>query len=209
MRVWLQTKKKNLSVEVKNEASAKFKESQEKAKLEEKKDPDNKKLEDGEEEIITTSKNPENQENSDEPVPEEFVRELEQSRVNDMISGIFEKAKYLLQFSVPRVWDQDYKVNEYLMIDPSSGKNEIDMESKSYSFGKKLKSFKKIQSSKGSIKNYEELDTKEIFNSSGSSILAYLQCNLPLEDIKSKMEERYTDALNRYCGLKIMSNLSH
>ena len=95
------------------------------------------------------------------------------------------------------------------MLDPISGENELEMDEQTSSIGQKLKSIQRIQSSKGSIRTFEEIDSKEIFNSSGGSILAFLQTSINVKEILEKLEERYVNALNRYYGLKIYRSLSN
>jgi hypothetical protein len=190
MRVWFQTKKQTISSEVKDKATKYYEQLvQEKAsqKFKTKKET-KKKTKKGlfsrvkamffndanEEEKIETTKEAVAVKFNEESY-EEIKRDLEKEELGRYVQDIKEKAKLLLKLAVPNVWNQDEKNEEYLILDPISGENELEMDSRGVNEFKKLKSFRKIQSSKGTIKTYDDIDSKEIFNSSGASILAYLQ----------------------------------
>ena len=208
MRVWLQSKKKTVSTDIKGKIDVKYNEAREKKEEEIKnnnKEEDSKEETKGEE-IIDTTKNEIEREN--EALYDTIKKEMELQEIQDCINALADKTLFLLKMAVPSVWSQEDKNGEYLMLDPISGENEIDMDIKETSIGSRLKSIQRIQSSKGSIHTYEEIDSKEIFNSSGGSILAYLQSSLTVKQIQEKMEERYVSALNRYCGLKMIYKLS-
>lgn len=211
MRVWLQNKKKLISLEIQDEANKKYEEIRIKKEEEAKKnnkEEDNK--EEEEEETISTNKEETKEEHTtpiDNSILEEIQQNLELKNIKNCLKSIEEKAKFLLKIAIPSVWNQEDKSNDYLMLDPMSGKNELDMDIEGSSVGRKLKSIQRIQSSKGSVKTYEEIDSKDIFNSSGGSILAFLQCSISVKEVQEEMEERYINALNRYCGFKIINNL--
>ena len=189
MRIWWQGKKKVISSNVKTVLE---KEVSEQSNEENKND-------DGEEKIDTTSKSKKDKTPKVDKINiEEKLMESELQEFSNLIDTIIEKAKYLLKVQLPKVWNQEDKNEEYLILDPFSGENELEMDNKFLDISNRLKSFQKIQTSKRTIKNYDEIDGKEIFNSSGASILAFLQNSLPLSDIKKKMEETYINALGRF-----------
>jgi hypothetical protein len=224
MRVWFQTKKQTISSEVKDKATKYYEQIvQDKASQKFKTKKETKKEtkkglfsrvkamffnDANEEEKIETTKEAVAVKFNEESY-EEIKRDLEKEELGRYVQDIKEKAKLLLKLAVPNVWNQDEKNEEYLILDPISGENELEMDSRGVNEFKKLKSFRKIQSSKGTIKTYDDIDSKEIFNSSGASILAYLQWFLTVDEIMPKVEEVNINALNRYCGLKIFSDISH
>lgn len=209
MRIWLQAKKKTIATEAVAKANENFKEMIEKGEVV----LENQPKEDEEEKIADTKEEAKQMEHKTTSLsaqaPEEMVRKEEDTQISKLTSSIIEKTKFLLKMSIPKVWDQDDKASDYLMLDPLTGENELDIDIHSSTLGNKLKSFKRIQSSKGTIKNFEEIDSKQIFNSSSGSILAYLQSHLEVNEIQKRIEQKFVNALNRYCGLKIMSNVAH
>jgi hypothetical protein len=216
MRVWFQAKKKSISTSTRPEAEKQYKAIKEREEEEKKNNPEkeedqktadneeDKKTADKEETIVTTKEEAKEEEAKEKHISfqtsefDQVLQNLEKIEIDKLILSIKEKTNLLLKVALPRVWDQDDRNDEYLMLDPESGENQLDMDTKTSDLGKKLRSFKKIQSCKGTIKTYDEIDSKEIFNSSGSSILAYLQCSITESQVQEKMEERYIKALNRY-----------
>ena len=63
-----------------------------------------------------------------------------------------------------------------------------------------------MQTSKGAIKSYTER-TKEIFNSSVTSILACLQTAISSEKIKNQVEKVFINGCRRVAGLKLLAEL--
>jgi len=209
MRVWLQGKKKFTATVALIQATEEIKSEPKVAKIEKEEENKNAKQEetqDEEEKIVTTKIEAEEQEKENEEKAQQLLQSkiedcskgIEQKIIKELIEVTKSKTKFLLKLSVPKNWDQDDKVDDYLMLDPLSGENELDIDNYSSTIGNKLKSFMKIQSSKGTIKNFDEIDGKQIFNSSGGSVLAYLQSSFKVEEIQTKMEEKYVNALNRY-----------
>jgi hypothetical protein len=209
MRIWLQGKKKTIATQAVAKVTEDFKGMVERGEIL----VENKSKEE-EEKIADTKEEAKKMEEDtavhfQEQIPEEMIRKEEETHISHLTNCIIQKTKFLLKMSIPKVWDQDDKASDYLMLDPLTGENELDIDNHSSTLGNKLKSFKRIQSSKGTIKNFEEIDSKQIFNSSSGSILAYLQSHLEVDEIQKRIEEKFVNALNRYCGLKIMSNVAH
>lgn len=70
----------------------------------------------------------------------------------------------------------------------------------------RLKSWKQMQTSKGTIKSLTERQT-EIWNSGITSILALLQTAIEADQIQKQIEKTYIEACKRAAGLKILSEL--
>jgi hypothetical protein len=70
----------------------------------------------------------------------------------------------------------------------------------------RLKSWKKMQTSKGAIKSLTEIQA-EIWNSGITSIMALLQTAIETEQIQKQVEEIFIDSCKRATGLKLIREL--
>lgn len=213
MRIWLQDKRKDISNTIKKKADAELRRREEEERLlEETKEKtaediekDNKEEHD-EETIDTTSKK--NGGSKIEPVPEEELLRRESEQITLLVKKVSDKAELLVKLATPASWDQpDVSNNNLRAIDGYNADKE-DKENKDENLTSKLQRIKKIQESKGTITSFENLSNKDVFNSCASSVLACLQCTVSAKNILKAIESKYINAMNRYCGLKIMGDLA-
>ena len=206
MRMWLQEKRKDISNYIKKKVEAEFqKKREEEQQLEEIKEKSAHEIEidtkeDNDEETIdTSSKTTKNKDNQE--IQNEIMRR-EEEQMASLIKKVSEKAELLIKLSVPSSWElPDNSNNIYEMQeDVEVGlKENIVVE---------LQKIKSIQSAAKTISSFENLSNKAIFNSCASSVLACLQCSINYKKIMSSIERKWINAMNRYCGLKIMGSIS-
>lgn len=206
MRMWLQEKRKDISNYIKKKVEAEFqKKREEEQQLEEIKEKSAHEIEidtkeDNDEETIdTSSKTTKNKDNQE--IQSEIMRR-EEEQMASLIKKVSEKAELLIKLSVPSSWElPDNSNNIYEMQeDVEVGlKENIVVE---------LQKIKSIQSAAKTISSFENLSNKAIFNSCASSVLACLQCSINYKKIMSSIERKWINAMNRYCGLKIMGSIS-
>ena len=208
MRVWLQEKRKDISNSIKHKVEQEFKKKEEDEKaLEETKEKTAQDIEidtkegNDEETIDTASKGkPSNAAIQDEI----FKREDEQ--IKQLVKKVIEKSELLIKLATPESWDRSDNSDKNLRKKGADEENEVD--NREESIVTKLTKIKTIQASEGTVTSFENLSNKSIFTSCASSVLACLQCSISAKQIMSAIEEKYINAMNRYCGLKIMGDIS-
>lgn len=208
MRIWLQEKKKDISNSIKHKVEQEFKKKEEADKmLEETKDKaaqdveiDTKQSND-EETIDTTSKDKSNS----AAIHDEIIRR-ENEQIKLLVKKVTEKAELLIKLATPESWDRSDNSDKNLRRKGVDVENEVD--SKEDNIVTKLTKIKTIQASEGTVTSFENLSNKSIFTSCASSVLACLQCSISAKQIMPAIEEKYINAMNRYCGLKIMGDIS-
>lgn len=205
MRIWLQEKRKDISNYIKRKVEAEFEKRKDEQQLEEIKEKsaheteiDHK--EDNDEETIDTSSKTTKKKEDKEIHHEILKREEEQIAL--LIQKVSEKAELLIKLSVPSSWElPDNSNNVYEMQEDA----EVGLQE---NIAIELQKIKSIQSAAKTITSFENLSNKAIFNSCASSVLACLQCSINYKKIMSSIERKCINAMNRYCGLKIMGNIS-
>jgi hypothetical protein len=208
MRIWLQEKKKDISNSVKKKAEAEKRRREEEERIlhetdlkQAEEDKDHKDA-DEEETIDTSSKA-----GKASQIDEEDLRRKEEEQIKIIIKKVKEKAELLIKIATPASWDMpDTSVQNLRNIDGYT--NDNPEENKNENLAQKLQKIRGIQESKGTITSYENLSNKEVFNSCASSVLACLQCTVSAQKIMSAIEQKYVNAMNRYCGLKIMGEVA-
>lgn len=204
MRIWLQEKRKDISNSIKKKADAEQRRREEEIKLLEEAKKHVEEAKDDEEEVIdTTGKG--NKESKVEPISQEELLRREQEQIVVLVRRVMDKAELLVKLATPPSWEQpDSSKENFIAIDGYK----MDNNFKDNDLASKLKKIKTIQESKGTITSYENLSNKDIFNSCASSVLATLQCTVSAKNMMKAIEAKYISAMNRYCGLKIMGELS-
>lgn len=203
MRMWVNEKKKNLSDKVKKDVEAEYKKKKEESPKQEevkaqssKKDnvegTQEKKEEDTvkEEEIVlidTTTEAGKVDGMGFTEADKAAIEELTDQRFNEELQAIYgkiiEKAEFLVKLQVPA---------SYLFQDPSKKKEghilmikepSKDGSEPGFDWKDRLKSWKQMQTSKGSIKSFTDRK-KEIFDSSVMSILSCLETPITAQRIR-------------------------
>ena len=205
MRIWLQEKKKDISNKVAKEAEQLNKQA-EGTEETNKSESDIQGI-DEDEEIIDTNSKPDLSSVKNCTIGSETgLKEKEKQEIETLVKKVCDKAELLIKIKTPFHWRQsaDSATNLRLVTENSmvSNKNEpLDIL-------QRIKSIREIQTSKGTINNFEKLKNREVFNSCSTSVLAALQCSLTSEEILEAIELRFVNALNRYCGLKLFNELT-
>lgn len=204
MRIWLQEKRKDISNSIKKKADAdqKKKEQDMKDSAQANEETKEKNGEDEEETIDTTSKK---NEIKVESISQEEIMKREKEQLSILIERVREKAELLIKLETPPSWEQLDTSNNLITIDGYGKEGEEIVGGDLVS---KIQRIRTIQESKGTITSYENLSNKDIFTSCASSVLATLQCSMNSKSILKAIETKYVNAMNRYCGLKIMGELS-
>ena len=210
MRIWLQEKRKDISNMIKKKADVEQRRKEEeeimlqenKKKAAEDIEKDTKEVHD-EETIDTTSK----KKNTCvvEPVSHDELLKREKEQLDILVKKVCEKAELLVKLATPASWDHaDNSIKNLRNIDSYNDDREIQEEN----LITRLQRIRNIQASSGTITSYENLSNKDVFNSCASSVLATLQCSVSAKSIMKAIETKYINAMNRYCGLKIMGELA-
>jgi len=138
-------------------------------------------------------------------IDEAELRKKEDEQIKIIVKKVASKADLLVKLCTPSAWDQPDTSNKNLRaIDGDTA----DKAEEGGDIKEKLQIIKNIQESKGTITSYEKLTNKEVFNSCASSILACLQCSISAKQIQEGIEQKYINAMNRYCGLKILGDVA-
>ncbi|CAI2387911.1 unnamed protein product [Moneuplotes crassus] len=184
MRIWLQEKQKDISEKLqkklKSRNSENNEDSKEEAKIETKE--------------IKKLKN----------MSEEDILKMEQEDVENLIKNVCMKAELLVRLATPKAWKHsDFSEKSLRQAEMINDKTKEEAESTKHKFRR----VKTIQASKGTVTNYENISNKEIFTTCSSSVLAVLQCSNSAEDILKVIGRNYVNAMNRYCGFRIMAKI--
>ena len=213
MRIWLQEKRKDISNMIKKKADAEHRRKEEEERLLQENqmksaediEKDTKEMHDPDEETINTEPK-EEKKSLVEPVSHEELLKREKEQLEVLVTKVVNKAKLLVKLATPASWEQSDNSSKNLRnIDAYNEGEEVDDEENLVT---KLQRIRNIQASSGTITSYENLSNKDVFNSCASSVLATLQCSVSAQSIMKAIETKYINAMNRYCGLKIMGELA-
>jgi hypothetical protein len=206
MRPWLQEKKQNISNKIKKQLEDQLKTKQEEEKKRKEalgEDKSKEESKDDEEEVIDTSKS------KQEEVSPEETKEKEESQFNKLAQKVMQKAEFLIKMARPESWIQDDTGKSSInYINPPSVEKSKEGKEDKPDLMTRIKTITDIRTSKGSVKAYGNENKKDVYNSSSSSILACLQCDLSADRIKKGIEYIYINGLRRYTGLRIMGNVA-
>lgn len=140
-------------------------------------------------------------------VQEEAYRRLEK-QLEEIFTKIETKAQFLIRMHIPLHFRRRDPTRmgegQLLLLRPPSSfeglpKPKLDWEGR-------LKAWKQMQTSKGTIKSLTERKA-DIWNSGITSILALLQTAIASEQIQKQVEKTYTNSCRRTAGLKIVRDL--
>ncbi|CAI2359604.1 unnamed protein product [Moneuplotes crassus] len=184
MRIWLQEKQKDISEQLKKKLESRNLENNEDSKEETKTETQEiEKLKD---------------------LSEEDILKMEQEDVENLIKKVCMKAEFLMKLATPKTWKHsDFSEKSLRQAEMANDETKEEAESTKH----KLRRIKTIQASKGTVTNYENISNKEIFSTCSSSVLAVLQCSDSAEDILKVIGRKYVNAMNRYCGFRIMAKV--
>ena len=206
MRTWLKEKQKDISNKIEQRADTEIINQQEESKLKAKESEGEEKKE----ESKGTEDNKSNLESKfkkKKMTPEEMLRK-EQEHLSIIVDKIIKKTELLLKLATPRAWIEgdisDSKILMANMVEPS----EIEIEKKSQSIVDTLHRIKTLQESQATVADYENITDKEVLKSCVSSVLNCLQSKITADAMLKHLESTYLKAMNRWCGFKLMSQLT-
>lgn len=121
--------------------------------------------------------------------------------IDSVFQAIIDKSEFLLKLATPN-WNM--KQSSTIIEDHNSLLEKTESLAKEKSILMRLITIRKIQSSEVIADNYNNTDDIEIYNSSLTSVLAFLQNSVKVGEIKIEVESNFVNTIMRYCGLKIL-----
>ena len=199
MRKWLKDKQTEISNSIQRQADSERLKKQEEAKLKQ----EGEQTDDREETKTQVTDKTEDLE-IPKADPEE-LKKRENDQIDILVKRVCQKAELLLKLATPSAWSEPDRADSLIMLANAPTHKESNVGD---SFAQALKKIRHIQASKATILNYENVSDKEIFKSCVSSVLSCLQCSVTAEEIQENLESQFVNAMHRWCGLKIMAELT-
>jgi hypothetical protein len=135
----------------------------------------------------------------------EEIMDSEREKVQEIISGLIQKAEFMIKLETTeslKLFEND-RIDNSLSINSILSSNNMK---KSVSV-RKFESIREKQISQEISKSLKNMESKEIFASCSSLVLAILQSSLTAQEIQTIVERRYVYWIRRYLGFKMLNNL--